>query len=347
MNYYPFHIGDYAAHTRHLSLMEDLAYRRLLDAYYLNDGPLKGGAREIAREIGMLDHVDAVEYVLGKFFERQDDAWRSARCDEEIAKYQRMAEGGRSGASKRWRQREDEDGAMRTDAVRQSTASKADAKSTPNEDAGHMPAGSAGHDQAMASPWGGHAPPIAPPIDPPLPTKNQEPRTNDLTTTSWLSSEPPPAAPGSDPPGQLLDPPQRLCGQPERAAEASGHGSQPAQVLRLPERRIPCPHERLLEAFHAECPTLPRVLKLNDRRRQHLSARWREVDADAKLASQDDGVELFRAIFRKVHESDFLSGRSRRWQASFDWLIESSTHFLRVCEGHYDNGRMDERRAAR
>jgi len=35
MHYYQFNIGDYASHTRHLSDLEDLAYRRLLDAYYL------------------------------------------------------------------------------------------------------------------------------------------------------------------------------------------------------------------------------------------------------------------------------------------------------------------------
>lgn len=35
MNYFPFHVGDYAAHTAHLEPLEDLAYRRMLDAYYL------------------------------------------------------------------------------------------------------------------------------------------------------------------------------------------------------------------------------------------------------------------------------------------------------------------------
>ena len=31
MNYYNFHIGDYARRTRHLTVLEDLFYRRLLD----------------------------------------------------------------------------------------------------------------------------------------------------------------------------------------------------------------------------------------------------------------------------------------------------------------------------
>lgn len=87
MNFYPFHIGDYAAHTRNLSLLEDLAYRRLLDAYYLAEQPFNGSPTDVAREIGMRDQVDAVEYILGKFFERDGDLWRNKRADLEIAKY--------------------------------------------------------------------------------------------------------------------------------------------------------------------------------------------------------------------------------------------------------------------
>ncbi len=47
MNYYPFHIGDYAKKTRHLSWDEDMAYRRLIDAYYLHEGPLPADKRKI------------------------------------------------------------------------------------------------------------------------------------------------------------------------------------------------------------------------------------------------------------------------------------------------------------
>ena len=86
MNYYPFHIGDYAAHTRNLSLMEDLAYRRLLDAYYLAERPFIGSSADVARSIGMRDYMDAVEYVLKQFFEATEDGFLNKRADEEIAK---------------------------------------------------------------------------------------------------------------------------------------------------------------------------------------------------------------------------------------------------------------------
>lgn len=105
MNYYSFHIGDYAAHTRNLSLLEDLAYRRLLDAYYLAERPLNGCATDVAREIGMRDHVAEVEYVLGKFFDRTEGGWVNKRAEKEIAhfsdKKQKASEAGKASAQRR------------------------------------------------------------------------------------------------------------------------------------------------------------------------------------------------------------------------------------------------------
>ena len=88
MHYFNFNIGDYASHTRHLSLLEDLAYRRLIDAYYLAEKPFTGSPADIAKEIGMTSQIEEVFYVLTKFFEQGDDgSWFSKRCDEEIARY--------------------------------------------------------------------------------------------------------------------------------------------------------------------------------------------------------------------------------------------------------------------
>ena len=64
MHYYQFNIGDYASHTSRLSLMEDLAYRRLLDLYYLNEQPFNECLTDVAREIGMPEHKDEITYIL-------------------------------------------------------------------------------------------------------------------------------------------------------------------------------------------------------------------------------------------------------------------------------------------
>jgi uncharacterized protein YdaU (DUF1376 family) len=93
MHYFQFNIGDYASHTRHLSLMEDLAYRRLLDLYYLRDGKLYGDEKEVARQIGLRDHVDEVAQVLQDFFViAEDDRWAHDRCDAELAEYRNFLE---------------------------------------------------------------------------------------------------------------------------------------------------------------------------------------------------------------------------------------------------------------
>jgi len=90
MHYYQFHIGDYASHTRHLSLIEDLAYRRLLDFYYLHEQPIR--QRDIARQIGMRDQEQDVLTVLNEFFVSTDAGFVSPRADKEIQHYHSKVE---------------------------------------------------------------------------------------------------------------------------------------------------------------------------------------------------------------------------------------------------------------
>ena len=90
MHYYQFNIGDYTSHTRGLSLLEDLAYRRLLDAYYTSERPFNGCSTDVAREIGMRENVGEVEYILGKFFvQNSKGEWTNKRVEEEIKKFRK------------------------------------------------------------------------------------------------------------------------------------------------------------------------------------------------------------------------------------------------------------------
>ena len=106
MNYYQFHVGDYAAHTRNLGLLEDLAYRRLLDSYYVSERPFVGSVQDIAREIGMREHIEDVEYVLHRFFANDGDTWSNKRADTEIAAFReksaKAAKAGRASAERRF-----------------------------------------------------------------------------------------------------------------------------------------------------------------------------------------------------------------------------------------------------
>ena len=87
MHYYAWNIGDYVSHTHHLSPMEDLAYRRMLDHYYLHEKPLFGDAATIARTIGLKDHAHDVAAVLEEFFEQTETGYANSRADREIVKY--------------------------------------------------------------------------------------------------------------------------------------------------------------------------------------------------------------------------------------------------------------------
>jgi uncharacterized protein YdaU (DUF1376 family) len=124
VNFYPFHIGDYAVHTRHLTLMEDLAYRRLLDLYYTREKPLPNDEQEVARLIGMREQVAEVNSVLAEFFDNCGDGWFHDRCDAEIAKMHAKQQNARASVAKR------SANAPATQALRERDASVIDASTT-------------------------------------------------------------------------------------------------------------------------------------------------------------------------------------------------------------------------
>lgn len=104
MNFYSWNIGDYASATRHLSWDEDLAYRRMLDAYYQREAPLPVEKRAIYRLVAASEdrHRQAVDIILEEFFELRDDGWHNARAEEEIARASEKKEKARANANKRW-----------------------------------------------------------------------------------------------------------------------------------------------------------------------------------------------------------------------------------------------------
>jgi uncharacterized protein YdaU (DUF1376 family) len=105
--YYPFHLRDYTAKTRHLSLMEDLAYRRLLDAYYDREGPLPADPEQCARQIAMREFQAEVSGVLAEFFTLTEAGWTNERCQAEIEKYRGRADKARRASDARWNTRSD------------------------------------------------------------------------------------------------------------------------------------------------------------------------------------------------------------------------------------------------
>lgn len=88
MNYFEDHIGDYAAATAHLTWDEDMAYTRLIRAYYHSEKPIpKDKAHRLARATTPAQRR-AVDAVIEEFFSLEDGSFRQKRCDEEIARFQ-------------------------------------------------------------------------------------------------------------------------------------------------------------------------------------------------------------------------------------------------------------------
>lgn len=87
MNYFEDHIGDYAAATAHLTWDEDMAYTRLIRAYYHSEKPIpQGQAYRLARATTPTQRK-AVDTVIAEFFTLEEDGYHQKRCDEEIARF--------------------------------------------------------------------------------------------------------------------------------------------------------------------------------------------------------------------------------------------------------------------
>lgn len=93
MNFYKHHLGDYDGATSHLSWDEDMAYTRLMRVYYRDEKPLPLELRQVHRiaRAQTKSQREAIETVLGEFFEKHEDGWHNKRCDEEIGQAAQQA----------------------------------------------------------------------------------------------------------------------------------------------------------------------------------------------------------------------------------------------------------------
>ena len=105
MHYYQFNIGDYAKATRHLSNLEDLAYRRLIELYYDTEEPLITDIKKLSRLINMRENEEEIRTVLDDFFVETESGYSQSRIENEIASYKAKAESARVNGKKGGRPR--------------------------------------------------------------------------------------------------------------------------------------------------------------------------------------------------------------------------------------------------
>ena len=95
-------------------------------------------------------------------------------------------------------------------------------------------------------------------------------------------------------------------------------------------------YDEIMKDFHATCPDLPGIRALNDARKTKIRSLVKELDK-LKIFPGVEPEKKLHVIFQAAQNSDFLSGRSGKWNGcSFDWLI-NKTNALKVLEGQYQN----------
>lgn len=86
------------------------------------------------------------------------------------------------------------------------------------------------------------------------------------------------------------------------------------------------PYQEIVDLYHQICTSLPKVVVLNEKRKQLLRARWKE----------HPDLEFWKELFKRVENSGFLTGRKADFRADFEWIIRP-TNFIKIIEGRYDN----------
>ena len=104
------------------------------------------------------------------------------------------------------------------------------------------------------------------------------------------------------------------------------------------KKNIQYPYQGIADLWNEVCVSLPRLKTLSDNRRKKIRCRLDEF----KVETEEQMLEATRSLFERVQASDFLTGRQPNktgWTATFDWLFDNGSNWVKVQEGNYDNDR--------
>ncbi|MGS1028824.1 HNH endonuclease [Burkholderia glumae] len=160
------------------------------------------------------------------------------------------------------------------------------------------------------------------------------PSAADATPATPVAAEPAEPAGAAEPDGPSGD----LLGDADGTADADGQGA------RRKPAELPCPVERIVEAYHELMPLNPRVRLLNAKRRRAIAARWREAATltckPFGYSTVEAGMDAWCRFFRVCADSDFLTGKVKPkpgqppFLADIDFLI-SPDGFTKCLENKY------------
>ena len=84
--------------------------------------------------------------------------------------------------------------------------------------------------------------------------------------------------------------------------------------------------QEIVDLFNSLCPSLPQLKVLSDSIKNDLAA---------SIANYE--LDKFKLLFKKAEASSFLTGdNSRKWKATFDWLIKAD-NIAKVLNGNFDD----------
>lgn len=103
-------------------------------------------------------------------------------------------------------------------------------------------------------------------------------------------------------------------------------------------------YQTIVRLWNDTCTSLPKVLKINDSRRTKIKTRLAEFGCK----TAEDTQAFLVSLFSRCEQSDFLCGSNNtNWTATFDWLFENPSNWVKVSEGNYDNRHGSNRAAQR
>lgn len=155
-------------------------------------------------------------------------------------------------------------------------------------------------------------------------TRNQKPVFYNTTPDGVVVD----ADPGDDPDAPASEPEEK---NPRNDLDRPDPHTKPGE--------IPCPHRRIIEAYEAILPELPRVRVWRAQQAADLRARWREKLREGKFSDEESGVDYFRRFFGYVRRSEFLMGRrsgrdGRTFRNCLAWMVKAK-NFDGIVDGKY------------
>lgn len=95
-------------------------------------------------------------------------------------------------------------------------------------------------------------------------------------------------------------------------------------------------YDKIMNSYNSICADLPEIRAMSDKRKRSVKSLLNEFDK-LKILPGITPYERLEILFKATQASDFLSGRSGKWNGcSFDWLM-NKTNALKVLEGNYTN----------